>query len=533
MASLINNRREERHRTGETEMIDRMMRMCFRTLVLAASLAMAPSAFAQDALVVATDLGPVRGTETEGMAMFRGIPFAAPPVGPLRWRPAQPAESWSEVRNASRFGPDCMQPARTGGQAPLEMSEDCLTLNVVTPEARRGANLPVMVWVFGGAFVGGSGRGAMESDLGLPRRGVILVSFNYRVGRFGFFAHPAGAREHPSETQGNFWLSDQQAALRWVQRNIRNFGGDPNNVTIFGVSSGGSSVNTLAASAASSGLFRRVISHSGGGLFNGSRPLAVAQRQAMVVADRLGVAGEGVDALRRLRAIPAATVLAAEPAIPDYGAIVDGRLLLDDIPNVFASGNLVPEAYIAGSTSDEAAVFRIMGWNEQFLQEHFGVRVADVRSIYDPEGIRPEDQLLGDVSSDYILGSGAAGLARLTRSRGRPAYVYRFDYLRQDQRGRIAGVPHGGDIAYVFGTLRDPTEEDRRMIAMVQGYWVNFARTGDPNGPGLPAWPQYGEDVPAALIFGQETRADPQFRARQLDYWLTRWQRQSRRASAH
>jgi para-nitrobenzyl esterase len=502
-------------------------RIWWRGLSLLAALAPAPSAFAQGAPVVATDLGSVRGAETAGISLFRGMPFAAPPVGPLRWRTALPASRWRGVRDATRFGADCMQPARPGDLTVHQMSEDCLTLNVATPGARRGANLPVMVWVYGGAFVGGSGRTPMESNLSLPRRGIVLVSFNYRVGRFGFFAHPAEAREHSGETQGNFWLSDQLAALRWVQRNIRAFGGDPGNVTIFGVSSGGSSVNTLAASAAARGLFRRVISHSGGGLFNGSRPLAVAREQAMVVARRLGVAGEGVDAMRRLRAIPAARILAAEPAIPDYGAIVDGRLLLDDIPNVFASGDLVPEAYIAGSTSDEAAVFRIMGWNEQFLQDRFDVRLADVRAIYDPQGTMPSDRLLGEVSSDYILGSGAAGLARLARSRGRPAYVFRFDYLRRDQRGQVAGVPHGGDIAYVFGMLRNPSEEDLRMTATIQGYWINFARAGNPNGPGLPPWPQYEEGAPAALVFAQETRADPQFRARQLGYWFARWQRRS------
>lgn len=503
-------------------MIGRIGSLC----VALAGFATAMVASAQPAPIVNTDLGRVRGSSVSGMAMFRGIPFAAPPVGPLRWRAAQPAQPWRAVRDATRFGYDCMQPARTGGRTPpAPTSEDCLTLNVVTPDRRPDANLPVMVWIHGGAFYMGSGREAMAGNLGLSRRGVVVVSLNYRVGRFGFFAHPAEVAAHPDDTQGNFWLSDQIAALQWIQRNIRQFGGDPGNVTIFGVSAGGSSVNTLAASPAAEGLFERVISHSGGGLFQGSRSLETAHRQALDVARRLGVRGDAPDAMTRLRAIPAAAVLAAEPSIPDYGAIIDNRLLRADIPDAFAAPTLVPRSYMAGSTSDEGAVFSMMGWDAAYLARHFNVRIDDVRSIYDPQGRLAPARLASEVASDYILGAGAAGLARLAQGNGRQAYLFRFDYLRAPDRGRIAGAPHGGDVPYVFGTLRDPTAEDQRMIDLIQDYWTNFARTGNPNGQGHADWPAYAPATPAAMVFGTQTAVDPRFRAAQLDYWFARWQR--------
>ncbi len=475
------------------------------------------------------DSGIVRGVREGDTLVFPGIPYAAPPAGALRWRAAQPLAPWTGVRPATHFGANCPQP-RLQGQASVPQppqSEDCLTINVVAPARLQKALRPVMVWVHGGAFFVGSGDEVAVANSPLVRRGVVLVSFNYRVGRFGFFAHPALGAEHPRETNGNYWLSDQIAALQWVQRNIRAFGGDAGNVTIFGVSAGGSSVNSLVVSPGARGLFRRAIVHSGGGVFNATRPLERALKEGQEVATRLGVVAEDPAVLAKLRALSPEEIIAHEPTTPDYGAIVDAKLLPADIAVAFARGDIARVSYVAGSTSDEASIFGLMGFDAKVLKERFGVRLDDLRAIYDPDRRLPDAQLLRQIQTDFIFTSGSIGLPALAARAGIPARSFRFAYISDRDRGRVAGVPHGGDMPYVLGTLVEPSAADARIVKMMGDYWVNFARRGDPDGPGLPRWPLYAGKAPETLVIEQDTKAVPDFRRAQLQPWFDKWEAQT------
>jgi para-nitrobenzyl esterase len=480
--------------------------------------------------------GRVRGAAVEDFFVFKGIPYAAPPTGKGRWRAAQPVAHWSDVRDATQFGADCEQPVLPGSKrAPQPKSEDCLTVNVLTPTLDSAKKLPVMVWIHGGAFAFGSGR--FPLDMGVPalaRRGIVLVTFNYRVGRFGFFAHPALSHEHPDEPVGNYWLTDQIAALQWVQRNIAAFGGDPANVTIFGCSAGGSSVNSLVASSAARGLFEKAIAESGGGLFNATRPLAKAQEEARAVARHAGADGDSQAGLDQLRALSPQQILANEQGPPDYGAIIDGRLLTDALPVAFAKGEINPVSYLAGSTTDEASVFGLMGFDAAVLERRFGIRLADVRPVYDPEGKMDEATLLRQVQTDFIFTAGSGALAALAAKNGRPAYVYQFGYIREAERGTLSGVPHGGEVPYLFGAL--PAEfaapapwsaADRATATLLESYWTQFAKTGDPNGEGLPHWPRYQLPSPATLVIGDQPAAVPDFRKARLAVWYDKWRGQT------
>jgi para-nitrobenzyl esterase len=480
--------------------------------------------------VVATTGGNIRGSGIDGFYMFRGIPYAAPPVGPLRWRATQPAATWSGVRAATEFGADCEQPITPAPSSPPApaMSEDCLTINVLTPTLQTTRKLPVMVWIHGGAFFVGSGRFPLNTGVPqLSRRGVVLVTFNYRLGRFGFFAHSALSHEHPGEPVGNYWETDQIAALQWVQRNIAKFGGDPSKVTLFGCSAGGSSVNLLVASPAARDLFARAITESGGGLFNASRPLAKAQDEARVVAKRAGADGDSAEGLQKLRALTPEQVLANEQGPPDYGAIVDGQLLTDELPVLFAKGEINPVDYLVGSVSDEASIFGLMGFDAAVMEQRFGIRIAEVRPTYEADGKISEADLLRQVQTDFIFSAGAGSLGAFAARNGHATYVYKFAYLSSAQRGKMPGVPHGGEIACLFNTVVTPNANDNRVATMVQSYWTNFAKHGDPNGPGLPRWPQYRIPSPATLLIDDKTAAVPDFHKARLQLWYDKWSQHS------
>lgn len=491
--------------------------------------AASPSPASHDAPQVRLSSGRVRGFTVDGFAEFRGIPFAAPPVGKLRWRPAEAVAPWRGVREATRFGPECEQPLFRGQRPPPGgMSENCLTINVLTPSLAPAKKLPVMVWIYGGAYVVGNSRYPM--DRGIPpisRRGIVLVTFNYRVGLFGFFAPPALVHEDPAAPVGNYWLTDQLTALRWVQRNIARFGGDPRNVTIFGDSAGGSSVNALVASPAARGLFANAIVESGGGLFNATRSLARAEREGLAVAQRAGVNGATRAGLAKLRALPASKVLALEVGPPNYGAIVDGKLLRQPIPVAFATGRINPVHYLNGTVTDEASIFGLMGFNARVLRKRFGIDLSKLAPLYDAHGKLSQAALLREVQTDFIFTAGAGALASFATAHGHPTYVYKFGYLPRAQRGKLPGVPHGGEVRYVFGTLTHPTPEDLRISTMMQEYWTQFAKTGDPNGPGVPHWPRYRLPAPRTLFINSKTAPVRNFERRRLAYWYAKWQRQT------
>ena len=474
--------------------------------------------------VVRTDLGAVRGVAIDGGAAFRGIPFAAPPVGAGRWRAPAPARPWQGVRDASRFGANCIQ-ARRDDEAGTT-SEDCLTLNVVTPAAgadKSAAGLPVLVSIHGGAFAFGSGRYLTEGGgaAAMARRGIVFVSPNYRVGRMGFFAHPALTAEAKGGATANYWLMDQIAALHWVHRNIARFGGDPANVTILGCSAGGSSVNSLLVAPSARGLFAKASVHSGGGLFNASRPLAVAEKQGIAFAARAGVTGTDAAALARLRALSPAAILAADPGAPDFGAVVDGMLLPSGTSAAFAKGAVTKVPLLTGSTSNEASVFGLMGFDKAVLKQRYGVDVDALRPIYEAGGPPLADaELLRQVETDFIFTSASLGMSALADQAGMPAWAYHFAYVASKLRGTVPGVPHCGDMPYSFGTVANGSAEDARVSRMMQDYLVNFVKAGDPNGAGLPAWPRYHPPSAAPLVVDRETRAVPGFRARQAAFFF-------------
>jgi para-nitrobenzyl esterase len=518
-------------RGGRSWTASRATRLLWCSLAaLAAAASVGTVALSQTPPQVSVETGELQGVVADGVASFKGIPFAAPPVGDLRWRPPQPAARWTGVRQAAEFGADCMQgrfgqpPAAAPGAPPARVpSEDCLFLNVwspasVTPRAR----LPVMVWIHGGGFTGGSGASPGTSGVQFARQGVVLVSVNYRLGRFGFFAFPALSRERPDETKGNYAYMDQIAALKWVQRNIAAFGGDPNNVTIFGFSAGGVSVHSLLASPMARGLFHKAIAQSGGSRDSvlTARPMredgvdpnypTSAETIGITFARSMGIEGTDQGALASLRALSAEQVLRGAPAqpgvsVPSYETtpVLDGKLVTETAETAYKARRQPRVPLLLGSNSADSAGNRVRATTKEQLFAWFGKWSAQAKAAYDPDGSTEVAALVSRANDDFGQAEPARFAANAFAANGSPVYLYRFSYVQTAMRERSrAGAPHGGEIAYVFGTLSAgrggaPTPEDQAVARMAQSYWVNFARTGDPNGAGLPTWPRHepGKDL--------------------------------------
>ena len=476
----------------------------------------------QTPTVVRVDGGELQGVVDDGVASFKGIPYAAPPVGELRWRPPQPPAPWTGVRPAAEFGADCMQgrfgpPPAAGAPGPPASSEDCLFLNVWRPaSATSGAKLPVMVWIHGGGFVFGSGSFPMTSGAQFARHGVVLVSLNYRLGRFGFFAFPALSRERPEEAKGNYAYMDQIAALQWVKRNIATFGGDPGNVTIFGFSAGGVSVHSLLASPMARGLFHKAIAESGGSRDSvlTARPLredgvdpnypVSAETIGLTFARSMGIEGSDPAALAKLRVLSAEQVLRGAPAPTGTNApsiettpILDGKLVTETAETAYKARRQPRVPLLLGSNSADTAGNRIKATTKEQLFARYGQWSGQAKAAYDPDGSGDLAALIAKANDDFGQAEPARFAANAFAANGSPVYLYRFSYVQAGMREQMrAGAPHGGEIAYVFDTLSAgrggvPTPEDQAVARMAQGYWVNFARTGDPNGPGLPPWPRH------------------------------------------
>jgi para-nitrobenzyl esterase len=481
---------------------------------------------AQQPRVARVDSGELQGVLDDGVVSYKGIPFAAPPVGDLRWRPPQPAASWTGVRQASEFGADCMQarfgppppgpgtppPAASPERAP---SEDCLFLNVWAPAgAVPGAKLPVMFWIYGGGFVFGSSALPNTSGTQFAKNGVVLVAANYRVGRFGFFAFPSLTRERPDELKGNYAYMDQIVALQWVKRNIAAFGGDPQNVTIFGFSAGGVSVHSLLASPMTRGLFQKAIAESGGSRDSvlTARPLSrdgidpnypvSAETIGINFAKSMGIEGVDQAALARLRALSAEEVLHGASSTPSYETtpILDGKLVTETAETAYKAHRQPRVPIMLGSNSADTAGNRIKATTKEQLFARFGQWNAQAKAAYDPDGKTDLATLISKANDDFGQAEPARFAATAFAANGSPAYLYRFSYVQTAVRERMRdGAPHGGEISFVFGTLGTggfgpplpPTPEDLKVSRMAQSYWVNFARTGDPNGADLPNWPRY------------------------------------------
>ena len=450
--------------------------------------------------------GIIQGEVTEDLMIYKGIPFAAPPVGDLRWKAPQPVQPWEGVKETVEFGPGPIQ----GFGKSDAFSEDCLYLNVWTPAKSPKEKLPVLVWIYGGGFSMGNSAGNDGSEL--ARKGVVLVSMNYRVGQMGFFAHPELSAENPEGVSGNYGILDQIAALEWVQDNIAAFGGDPEKVTIFGESAGGISVSMLCASPLAKGLFRGAISQSGGSFgpveersYPGENmtSLEIAEKQGVNLAERLGA--ESIADLRAMEPdkLGGGFALAGGP-----WPIVDGYVIPDDQYRLYEAGKFNDVDVLIGYNSDAGASFSF-GSNDAAahrasVEERYGPFAEELLKAYPVDG--PVVTKTGrDLARDASFGWHTWSWARLQSEKGNSkVYMYYFDQHPEYPEGSPQygnGSPHGQDVDFVFKTLKkEDTDTDYELSDIMATYWTNFAKYGDPNGEGLPEWPEFTEDNHVTMV---------------------------------
>ena len=474
------------------------------------------------------DSGLVQGEPVEGttVQVFRGIPYAAPPVGDLRWREPAAVEPWEGVRSATKFGNICHQgPALAtmiGEELPTR-SEDCLYLNVWTGGISGEAKQPVMVWIHGGGLSLGWGHQRGYNGTHLATQGVVLVSINYRLGALGFLAHPLLNAE--AGVSGNYGLKDQIAALEWVQRNIEAFGGDPDNVTIFGESAGGTSVHALIASPRSKGLVHRGIAQSpwvtGSNYAHLDKALPTVGSATDSGRQWIDAHFDGIDSLAKLRALGADELFAAQEAGYAVAVTVDGDFMLDHAVDVYRRGEQQDVPVIAGTNTDEGTIFlRLLPFNtpEEYrlaMQEQFGEHAATILDLYpaDPRSLfAAKNQLITDTWFLQNTRNMLAGMAKVSSD------GWQYHFSRRAPQAPMLGAFHGMEIGYVFGNLAaEASAEDRALSDAMTRYWVQFAKTGNPNAEGLPAWPAYDPETDQHLELGDEIKAGAGYRKEALD----------------
>lgn len=464
---------------------------------------------------VRVEQGLIRGTMEDGLTVYRGIPFALPPVGDLRWRAPQPATNWDGVLEANRFAPGPIQ----GGNPPSGKSEDCLYLNIWTPAKSAGDRIPVLVWIYGGGFGAGATSERNYSGENLAKKGVVLVSIAYRVGQLGFLAHPELSAEAPSHTSGNYGLLDMIAGLQWVRKNIAAFGGDPNKVTIFGESAGGIAVSMLCASPLAKDLFHGAISQSGGSFgpprsttFPGEnlKTLADAERAGSEYAKSAGAAS--IAELRKL----APDQLPGGRGLGMSWPIIDGWVIPDDQYKLYEAAKYNDTPILVGYNSDEGASFSPPRTPEEYItgvQRRYG-KFADALIKAYPVGTNSVPKTARDLARDSAFGWHTWIWARLQAQTGKSKVFYYYfdqhpDYPEDSpQAGR--GSPHGQDVGYVFQHLaRNSSRNDQEIAEAMSTYWVNFAKRGDPNGEGVPAWPVFTERSPQVMYFNKTPHPGP------------------------
>ncbi|MDE1987502.1 MAG: carboxylesterase family protein [Hyphomicrobiales bacterium] len=471
----------------------------FVIVAAAAAFLCAPAAAA-----VQTETGLIQGVRTNGLTIYKGIPYAAPPVGELRWRAPQPPQSWKGVRKAATFAPACVQ---TGvsmpGERPPKISENCLYLNIWTPARSASAHLPVMVWIHGGGYSNGSASMPLYWGDQLARKGAVVVTFGYRLGPFGFLALPALTRESPHHASGNYGLLDQIAALAWIKRNIRAFGGDPDCVTIFGQSAGSDAVSILMTSPLAKGLFERAIGQSGG-LFE---PLTLAPNYLLKNAEQEGEAYEAslnAKSLAALRALPADELLKGTAGmithpvldayvLPEspYDAFVDGKQ--NDVPLLLGSNEEEARSLVADLSAVTASTY------DAEIVKHWGALPKPLYDQYPHATDEEARQARLDFERDLRFGWDMWAWARLEATKGKsPVFYYHFTHKPPFPKGSVYagwGASHFAELWYMFDHLdQEPwrwTAADRQLADTMAHYWVNFARTGNPNGVGLPEWPDF------------------------------------------
>ncbi len=503
-----------------------------RVVLTACAFFAAPLLFAQ-AGIVGTDSGKLQGVTQGAVESFKGVPFAAPPVGKLRWRAPQPVQAWSGVRQANAYSSDCMQVPFPSDAAPLGTApaEDCLYLNIWRPAGTPpAAKLPVMFWIYGGGFVNGGSSPTVYDGSKFAEKGVVFVSANYRLGRFGFFAFPELTKENADGMLGNYGFMDQIAALKWVQKNIGAFGGDPTDVTAFGESAGGFSVSMLLTSPLSEGLFSKAIIESGGGRSNlgGQRYLntalpngpASAESVGIEFARSVGVDGTGKEALETLRRLPAEKVLGnlnmATMSQPGYaGPMIDGQVVVSDPQSAYLSGAGWHVPIMIGTNSLDIG----FGFapSKDALFAPFGVNREKAVAAYDPTGQGDLKAVQYMVAMDRFMVEPARFVASVFASEGLPAYIYRFSYVAESMRSKWPGAPHATEIPFVFDTVKakygkDLAPDDEKTAEAMLSYWVAFAKTGDPSTGNSPAWPQFSPGTDMVMDFtekGPVAKADP------------------------
>ena len=464
--------------------------------------------------LVKVEGGMVQGTIEDGLTVFKGIPFAAPPVGDLRWKAPQPVAQWDTVLLADQFGPDPIQ----GWGNPEKNSEDCLYLNIWTPAKHTNDKIPVLVWIYGGGFNGGAT--SYYNGEHLARKGVVLVSVAYRVGILGFIAHPELSAENPNHVSGNYGLLDMIAGLQWIQKNIAQFGGDPDKVTIFGESAGGIAVSMLCVSPLAKGLFHGAISQIGGS-FGPSRPTTFPGENMKRLADaeKGGLAYQesaGVSSIAELRKIEPANL----PGIRGLAwPIIDGYVIPDDQYKLYEAGQFNDTPILVGYNSDEGASFTRTKDPKAFIagvRERYGKFADDLLEAY-PVSKNSIPKTARDLARDAAFGWHTWSWARLQARMGKSsAYLYYFDQhpdYPADSPRYGYGSPHGQDVGYVFMTLDvsnpETTESDLAISEAMGTYWTNFAKTGDPNGEGVPDWPAFSDETPDVLYFGPTPHVGP------------------------
>lgn len=487
-------------------------------LVVVFTMFVAGFAFADQPNPIKVDGGLLQGTLENGLAVYKGIPFAAPPVGNLRWRAPQPAAKWEGVLQATKFAPGPIQ----GWAPPSGKSEDCLYLNVWTPAKSANDRIPVLVWIYGGGFGGGSTSEPNYNGENLAKKGVVLVSIAYRVGQLGFLAHPELSAESPNHVSGNYGLLDMIAGLQWVQKNIAAFGGDPNKVTIFGESAGGIAVSMLSASPLAKGLFHGAISQSGGS-FGPTRPITMPGENLKRLADaeRSGEAyakSAGVSSLAELRNLPP-DKLPGSRGLGMFWPIIDGCVIPDDQYKLYEAGKFNDTPILVGYNSDEGASFSPPKTPDDYIASvkgRYGPFAESLLKAY-PSGTEKVAKTARDLARDSAFGWHTWSWARLQAKNGKSkAYYYYFDQhpeYAEDSPLAGHGSPHGMDVAYVFLHLNhaDPrtTKADKEISEAMATYWTNFAKYGHPNGDGVPNWPAFSDENPVVMYFNQTPHTGP------------------------
>ncbi len=498
--------------------------------------------FAQDRVKTAN--GTLEGAPDNGVRSFKGIPFGAPPVGELRWKPPQPVQNWQGVRSAAKFGARCMQRNIFGDMnfRANGMSEDCLSLNVWTPAKSGREKLPVLVYFFGGGFMAGDGSEPRYDGASMAAKGIVAITVNYRLGVFGFLAHPELTKESPQHASGNYALFDQRAALLWVQQNIAAFGGDPKRVTIAGESAGSVAVSAQMVSPLSKSLIAGAIGESGsimGAL--PAAPLADAEQNGVKFATAVGK-----DSLAALRAMPAEQLLeaTAKPGLPRFSPAVDGYFFPKDPAQIFAAGEQARVPLLAGSNSEESGYGAVLGREQptvenyrKALQRLYNDKADAVFKLYPASNETEVMDAAQDLAGDrFIAYSTWKWVEWATRTGGKPTYYYLYTRPRPAMRAEMGdaqpglaggvirgqaatanprpkprGASHSAEIEYAMGNLDGNkvyawTPDDYQVSKVMQAYFVNFIKTGNPNGAGLPNWPQFSAQQ--RLIIDVNTRAE-------------------------